>query len=75
MNQINLEAYYKTIEKKTGKSPADFRKLASEKGFVVGGVLKPAVKATEVMDWLKADFKLGRGHGLALYHFLKEGEL
>ena len=72
MNQINLTAYYETIKKKTGKSPADFKKLAEEKGFVVDGDLKPGVKAGEVIAWLKADFKLGHGHGLALYHSFKE---
>ena len=72
MNAINLSAYYKTIKQKTGKSPEDFKKLASLKGFVVDGNLKPEVKPMEVIDWLKAEFGLGRGHGLALYHSFKQ---
>jgi hypothetical protein len=74
MNQINLEAYYKTIKKKTGKTPADFKELAINKGYVENGVLKPSVKATEVIAWLKADFGLGHGHGLALYHSFKDAD-
>jgi hypothetical protein len=75
MNQINLTAYYENIKKKTGKTPDDFKELAADKGFVVDGNLKPTVKPTEVMNWLKADFNLGRGHGLALYHYFKEGSM
>jgi hypothetical protein len=74
MNAINLPAYYKTIEKKTGKTPGDFKHLAAEKGFVVNGELKPGVKPREVMHWLKSDFNLGRGYGLALYHSFKKEE-
>ena len=38
-----------------------------------GDKLKPGVKAMQVFNWLKADFGLGRGHGMAVYHVLKEG--
>jgi hypothetical protein len=72
MNAINLTAYYKTIQKKTGKSPEEFKVLAEEKGFVVDGDVKPGVKAMEVIKWLKTDFGLGHGHGLALYHSFKK---
>ena len=71
MNAINLTAYYKTIQKKTGKTPEDFKKLAAEKGFIENNNLKPGVKAMELIKWLKADFGLGQGHGLALYHSFK----
>ena len=72
MNKINLDAYYKTIKKKTGKTPADFKKLAEEKGFVINGTRKPDLKAGEVIAWLKTDFDLGHGHSLAIYHSLNE---
>ncbi|WP_316834877.1 DUF4287 domain-containing protein [Pedobacter nutrimenti] len=71
---INLQAYYENIKKKTGKTPADFKKLAEKKGFVINGNLKPDVKAGEVMIWLKEDFKLGRGHALSIYHSFKAEE-
>jgi len=72
MNKINLEAYYKTIKKKTGKTPADFKRLAEEKGFVVNGARRPDLKASEVIAWLKEEFELGHGHSLALFHSFNE---
>jgi hypothetical protein len=73
MPTVNLPAYFATIREKTGKTPADFRALAAEKGFMDDDKLKTDIKAMQVFDWLKADFGLGRGHGMAIYHVLKEG--
>jgi hypothetical protein len=73
MSLINLQAYFDTIKKKTGKTPDDFKRLAEEKGFLLNGNMKPAIKATDVFKWLKDDFALGRGHAMAIYHVLKEG--
>lgn len=74
MNQINLTAYYATIKKKTGKTPEDFKALAITKGYFENGILKPGIKAAEVIAWLKADFGLGHGHSLAIYHSFKDVE-
>ena len=30
-------------------------------------------KAGVFLEWLKTDYDLGRGHGMALYHVLKNG--
>lgn len=68
---MSFQAYLKTIADKTGKSPADFRKLAAQKGFTSGGKLAPGVKAGEIVAWLKADFGLGHGHAMALFALLK----
>jgi hypothetical protein len=73
MNTINLKAYYATIQKKTGKTPADFRALAAAKGYLTDDKLRDDIKATTIFDWLKDDFGLGRGHGMAVYHSLKTG--
>ncbi len=70
---INLPVYFDNIKKKTGKTPADFKKLAISKGYFENGVLKPTIKAKEVIAWLKKDFDLGYGHSLAIFHSLKEG--
>lgn len=72
MSKINLPVYFENIKKKTGKTPADFRKLAIAEGFFEKGKLKPTVKATEVIAWLKRDFDLGHGHSLAIFHSLKD---
>ncbi len=69
---INLKAYYENIQKKTGKTPEDFKKIAITKGFFEKGILKPTVKAGEVIAWLKKDFNLGHGHALAIFHSFRE---
>jgi len=68
---MSFQAYLDNIQAKTGKSPADFRRLATGKGFAVGGELKPGVKAGAVVAWLKADFALRHGHAMAIVALLK----
>jgi hypothetical protein len=59
---MSFQAYIDNIKAKTGKTPEDFKKLAEKKGL-----LKPGVKAMEIVNWLKADFNLGHGHAMAIY--------
>lgn len=68
---MSFQAYLDTIERNTGKTVADFRTLADAKGFTRDGTIAPSVKATQITDWLKADFGLGHGHAMALYALLK----
>jgi hypothetical protein len=68
---MSFQAYLNNIETKTGKSAADFKKLAAKKGFTQDGKLKPDVKAGQIVEWLKDDFDLGRGHAMAIYALLK----
>jgi hypothetical protein len=68
---MSFQAYLDNIEAKTGKSPADFRRLATEKGFAEGGELRATVKAGAVVAWLKAEFGLGHGHAMAIVALLK----
>ena len=68
---MSFQAYLDNIQAKTGKSPADFQALAVEKGFAHGVGLAPEVKATQITDWLKADFGLGHGHAMAIVALLK----
>jgi len=51
---------------KTGQTPEDFKALAAKKGL-----LRPEVKAGEIVAWLKKDFGLGQGHSMAIYALLK----
>jgi hypothetical protein len=69
---VPLHTYFENIKKKTGKTPADFKEIAITKGYFENGILKPTVKAGEVIAWLKKDFDLGHGHSLAIYHSFKE---
>lgn len=65
---MSFQAYLDNIERSTGHIPQDFITMAQEKGFD-----QPAVKAKEIVDWLKADFNLGHGHAMALVHVIKHG--
>lgn len=62
---MSFQAYLDNIQAKTGKTPDDFKKLATKKGL-----MKPGVKAGEIVTWLKKDFDLGHGHAMAIYAFL-----
>ncbi len=66
-----FQAYIDNIKTKTGKSPEDFKKLAEKKGFLERGQLKVNVKASEIIAWLKKDFDLGHGHGMAIVAVFK----
>ncbi|MFB6340940.1 DUF4287 domain-containing protein [Saccharicrinis sp. FJH62] len=68
---MSFQAYLDNIQKKTGKSPEDFKDLATQKGFLENGKLKSDVKAGQIVQWLKDDFKLGHGHAMAIYALFK----
>jgi Domain of unknown function (DUF4287) len=68
---MSFQAYLDTIQAKTGKSGADFRRLAAKKGFTEGGALRSGIKAGEIVAWLKQDFGLGQGHAMAVVALLK----
>lgn len=66
---MSFQAYIDNIKSKTGKSPEDFMKLAKKKGL-----LKPDMKAGELVVWLKKDFGLGHGHSMALWAVFKSNK-
>lgn len=68
---MSFQAYLDNIKAKTGKSPDDFKKIATEKGFLKNNVLVEGIKAGEIVDWLKTDFELGHGHAMAIYATFK----
>lgn len=68
---MSFQSYLANIKTKTGKSAADFRELAAQKGFTDGTTLKEGVKAGDIVTWLKDDFALGHGHAMAIYALLK----
>lgn len=68
---MSFRAYIDTIREKTGRGPEDFARLAAERGFTEAGILKKGVKAGQVLDWLQAEFDLGRGHGMAIVALLQ----
>jgi hypothetical protein len=66
---MSFQAYLDNIEEKTGKTPNEFIALAKEKGFT-----NPGTKANTIVNWLKDDFDLGRGHAMAIVYILKNGD-
>jgi Domain of unknown function (DUF4287) len=68
---MTFKAYLDNIEEKTGTSPADFRKLARNKGYSSKEGLRAGIKVGEVVAWLKQDFQLGHGHAMAIVALLK----
>lgn len=65
---MSFQAYLDTIEDKTGLTPREFIALAAERGLDA-----PDTKAGAILAWLKEDYDLGRGHGMALVHVIKKG--
>lgn len=63
---MSFEAYINNVHAKTGKTPDDFHALARGKGLT-----GPAIKATQIVDWLKQDFSLGHGHAMAIWAVFK----
>ena len=68
---MSFQAYIDNIKAKTGHGPDDFRRMAAGKGFAGPEGLVAGVKATQITDWLKADFGLGHGHAMAIVALLK----
>lgn len=65
---MSFQAYLDAVETKTGKTPRQLIELAKARGYDGDGV-----KAGEILAWLKTEFDLGRGHGMALVHVIKHG--
>ena len=64
---MSFQAYLDTIKAKTGKSPEQLKAAA-----VKAGVYDPAMKATELVAWLKDEFDLGHGHSMAIWAVWKD---
>lgn len=65
---MSFQAYLDAVEAKTGLTPRQLIAIAHEKGFDA-----PGTKATPILAWLKDDYGLGRGHGMAMVHVITKG--
>ena len=65
---MSFQAYLDAIEQRTGLTPRQFIALAQERGLD-----QSTTKAGAIVDWLKEDYGLGRGHAMALVHVIKNG--
>lgn len=66
---MSFQAYLDAAEEKTGRTPAELVALAHEQGY------DSSTKSGVIVDWLKEDFGLGRGHAMALVHVIKNGAI
>ncbi|MGK9273961.1 DUF4287 domain-containing protein [Williamsia muralis] len=64
---MSFQAYLDNIEGKTGLTPRQFVDRAHERGYGAD------TKATVIVEWLKHDYDLGRGHAMALAHVIRKG--
>ena len=64
---MTFQAYIDNIQEKTGMAPEDFKAAAEEKGL-----LRPDVKAGEIVGWLNEEFASLDPNGLALDAFAFE---
>ncbi|WBU38986.1 DUF4287 domain-containing protein [Homoserinibacter sp. YIM 151385] len=65
---MSFQAYLDAVETKTGLTPRQLLELARERGLA-----EPGVKAGAILEWLKDDYGLGRGHGMAMVHVIQKG--
>ena len=64
---MSYQAYLDALEKTTGKTPQQLLDEAASRGY------GPSTKAGVVVDWLKEEYGVGRGHAMALYGVIKNG--
>ncbi|MBD8058159.1 DUF4287 domain-containing protein [Cellulomonas sp. JH27-2] len=65
---MSFQAYLDAVEDKTGLTPRQLVDLAHERGYD-----DPSVKAGVILAWLAEDYGVGRGHGMAMVHVIKNG--
>ncbi|WP_324653939.1 DUF4287 domain-containing protein [Georgenia sp. H159] len=65
---MSFQAYLDAIETKTGLTPRQLLDEATARGF------GPGTKATPIIQWLKEDHDLGRGHAMAMVHVITKGD-
>ena len=65
---MSFQAYIDNITMKTGKTPEQIKEDALSQGVIFENM-----KATVFTDWLKKEYQLGHGHGMAMWkYFIKQ---
>ena len=59
---MSYQAYLDNIKTLTGMTPEDF-KMQLE----IEGIHLSKIKATDLVNWLKDNYKLGQGHSMAIW--------
>jgi hypothetical protein len=63
---MSFQAYLDAVKAKTGLDPEGILALTKERG-----VYAFDMKATDLIDMLKAEFDLGRGHSMSIWAVFK----
>jgi hypothetical protein len=63
---MSFQAYLDNVEEKTGLTPSELLARAAAKGF------DERTKAGPILEWLAADYGLGRGHGMSIVHLVQK---
>lgn len=63
---MTFQAYLDAVKAKTGLDPEGILALAKQRG-----VYAPDMKATELINLLKDEFDLGRGHSMSIWAVFK----
>lgn len=64
---MSFQAYIDAVETTVGMTPQALLDLAHGKGF------GPDTRAQAIVDWLRDDYGVGRGHAMAFVHVVKNG--
>ena len=64
---MSFQTYLDNIKTKTGKTPQQFKTLATK-----AGVYKTDMKASELVAWLKKEFDLGHDNSMAIWAVFKD---
>jgi Domain of unknown function (DUF4287) len=56
---VSYQAYLDAVEAKTGKTPRHLLDEAERRGY------GPRTNSAIVVDWLKEEYGIGRGHAMA----------
>ena len=64
---MSYQAYLDAIERTTGRTPQELLDDAVSRGY------GPSTKASVVVEWLRDEYGVGRGHAMALFGVLKNG--
>lgn len=65
---MSFQAYLDNIEEKTGLTPRELLERATQRGF------DSSTKAGPILEWLAAEYGLGRGHGMAIVYVIQKGD-
>ena len=66
---MSFQAYLDAIEDTTGRTPNELLEEARVKGFGA-----PGVKAGQIVEWLRDEYGVGRGHAMAMVHVITKGD-